>query len=165
MAIPADLFARLRELGISVTTREHPAVFTVEQSRALRGNLAGGHCKNLFLKDKKDELWLLVALEDASVDLKQLRRAIGSGHLSFGKAELLTEVLGVDVGAVTPFALINDTERRVNVALQRAMLQHALLNYHPLVNTATTTIGAQDLLKFIHACGHAPQIISLSAAK
>jgi Ala-tRNA(Pro) deacylase len=155
--------ARLRELGISVTTREHPAVFTVEQSRALRGNLAGAHCKNLFLKDKKDNLWLLVALEDTPVDLKLLRRAIGSGHLSFGKARLLAEVLGVDAGAVTPFALINDTEARVNVLLQRSMLKHAILNYHPLVNTATTTIRSEDLLKFIYACGHTPHIVSLKA--
>ncbi len=146
-----------------MTTREHPAVFTVEESRALRGNLAGAHCKNLFLKDKKGQLWLLVALEDASVDMKQLRRTIGSGHLSFGNAKLLTEVLGVDVGAVTPFAVINDTEGRVNVLLQRAMVKNTLLNYHPLVNTATTTIRSQDLLKFINACGHTAQIVSLAA--
>lgn len=145
-----------------MTTHDHPAVFTVEQSRKLRGNLAGGHCKNLFLKDKKGQLWLLVALEDAPVDLKELRRAIGSGHLSFGNAKLLTEVLGVDAGAVTPFAVINDTEGRVNVVLQRAMLKHLLLNYHPLVNTATTTIRSQDLLKFISACGHNVQIVSLA---
>jgi len=127
----------------------------------LRGNIAGGQCKNLFLKDKKGQLWLLVALENASVDLKELRRAIGSAHLSFGNAKLLTEVLGVDAGAVTPFAVINDTEARVNVVLQREMLKHLLLNYHPLVNTATTTIRPQDLLKFIDACGHNVQIVSL----
>ena len=130
----------------------------------LRGNIAGGQCKNLFLKDKKGQLWLLVALENASVDLKELRRAIGSAHLSFGNAKLLTEVLGVDAGAVTPFAVINDTEARVNVVLQREMLKHLLLNYHPLVNTATTTIRPQDLLKFIDACGHNVQIVSLVQA-
>ena len=146
-----------------MTTRAHPEVFTVEQSRALRGNLAGGHCKNLFLKDKKDDLWLLVALEDASVDLKLLMHAIGSRHLSFCNAKTLAEVLGVDAGAVTPFALINDMEGRVNVVLQRAMLTYPLLNYHPLVNTATTTIRSQDLLKFIYACGCTPQIVSLAA--
>ena len=128
----------------------------------LRGNIAGGQSKNLFLKDKKGQLWLLVALENASVDLKELRRAIGSAHLSFGNAKLLTEVLGVDAGAVTPFAVINDTEARVNVVLQREMLKHLLLNYHPLVNTATTTIRPQDLLKFIDACGHNVQIVSLA---
>ena len=138
-------------------------MFTVEQSRALRGNLSGGHCKNLFLKDKKGQLWLLVALEDTPVDLKQLRRLIGSAHLSFGKAKLLTEVLGVDAGAVTPFAVINDPEGRVNVVLQRAMMKNALLNFHPLVNTSTTTIRSQDLLNFIHACGHTVQIVSLAA--
>lgn len=144
-----------------MTTREHPAVFTVEQSRALRGNLSGAHCKNLFLKDKKGQLWLIVSLEDACVDLKLLRRTIGSAHLSFGSADLLAEVLGVDAGAVTPFAVMNDTERCVKVVLHRAMMKNALLNYHPLVNTATTTIRSQDLLKFIHACGNTVQIVSL----
>lgn len=144
-----------------MTTHDHPAVFTVEQSRVLRGNTAGGHCKNLFLKDKKCQLWLLVALENASVDLKELRRAIGSANLSFGNAKLLTEVLGVDAGAVTPFAVINDTEGRVNVVLQHEMLKCLFLNYHPLVNTATTTIRSQDLLKFIDACDHIVQIVSL----
>ena len=136
-ATPLELFARLAELGISVANCEHPPVFTVEESRALRGNLPGGHCKNLFLKDSK--------------------------QLSFAKTELLTEVLGVDAGAVTPFALINDKVGRVSVVLQREMLKHEFLNYHPLVNTATTTIGSDDLLKFIRACGHTPKIISLAS--
>ena len=142
---------------------EHPPVFTVEQSRALRGNLPGGHCKNLFLKDKKGHLWLLVVLEELSVNLKVVRRLIDSKQLSFAKIELLTEVLGVDAGAVTPFALINDKVCRVNVVLQREMLKHEFLNYHPLVNTTTTTIGSDDLLKFIRACGHTPKIISLAS--
>ena len=138
-------------------------MFTVEQSRALRGNLPGGHCKNLFLKDKKGHLWLLVVLEELSVNLKVVRRLIDSKQLSFAKIELLTEVLGVDAGAVTPFALINDKVCRVNVVLQREMLKHEFLNYHPLVNTTTTTIGSDDLLKFIRACGHTPKIISLAS--
>jgi len=102
-------------------------------------------------------------LEDTIVDLKLLMHVVGSRHLSFCNAKTLTEVLGVDAGAVTPFALINDMEGRVNVALQRAMLTYPLLNYHPLVNTATTTIRSQDLLKFIYACGYTPQIVSLPA--
>ncbi|MCH2538818.1 MAG: prolyl-tRNA synthetase associated domain-containing protein [Anaerolineales bacterium] len=162
-ATPLELFARLAELGISVANCEHPPVFTVEESRALRGNLPGGHCKNLFLKDKKGHLWLLVVLEELSVNLKVVRSLIDSKQLSFAKTELLTEVLGVDAGAVTPFALINDKVGRVNVVLQREMLKHKFLNYHPLVNTATTTIGSDDLLKFIRACGHTPKIISLAS--
>ena len=138
-------------------------MFTVEQSRALRGNLPGGHCKNLFLKDKKDHLWLLAALEEAFVDLKTLRRLIDSKQLSFAKTKLLNKVLGVDAGSVTPFALINDKVGRVNVVLQREMLKHEFLNYHPLVNTATTTICSDDLLKFIRACGHTPKIVSLAS--
>ena len=156
-----DLFARLDELGISTETRTHDPVYTVEEARALRGEIAGGHCKNLFLKDKKGILWLIVCQEDAQVDLKALPTKIGSARISFGKPDLLMEVLGIEPGSVTPFALINDTENRVNVVLDARMMQHDIVNYHPLENTATTSIGAQDLVAFIRSCGHDPQIVDI----
>jgi len=161
-ATPEDLFARLDELGIATATHEHPPLHTVEESRALRGEIAGAHSKNLFLKCKKDNLWLVVALEDTPVDLKTLHRRIGSGRLSFGKPDLLREVLGIEPGSVTPFALINDRDRRVNVVLDEALLANDTLNFHPLTNTATTTIATDDMLKFIAACGHEPMRVVLA---
>jgi Ala-tRNA(Pro) deacylase len=156
-----DLERRLAELSISTSTVEHPPVFTVEDARALRGEIAGGHCKNLFLKDKKDRIWLVVCLEEAQVDLKRLPARIGSARLSFGRPELLAEVLGVEPGSVTPFALINDVNHRVNVVLEAAMMRHEVLNYHPLVNSATMSIRAADLMTFIRACGHQPSLVKL----
>jgi Ala-tRNA(Pro) deacylase len=164
-AMPAtreELFARLRSLGIETETRDHAPVHTVEEARALRGEIAGGHCKNLFLKDDKGQIWLIVCLEDAQVDLKAAPAKIGSRRLSFGKPDLLMEVLGVEPGSVTPFGLINDTGRRVNVVLDAAMMAHEQLNYHPLQNSATTTIGAADLVAFIRACGHEPRIVAVA---
>ncbi len=160
-ATRTDLMQRFAELGIAAETRNHPPVFTVEEARALRGEIAGAHCKNLFLKDKKGQLWLVVCLEDTTVDLKGLPALIGAARISFGKAELLMEVLGVEPGSVTPFALINDTETRVNVVLEKAMMDHQTVNYHPLENTATTSIASSDLLAFIRACGHDPQVVDL----
>ena len=157
-----DLFARLDALGIATTTVEHAALFTVEQSKALRGDLPGGHCKNLFLKDKKGALWLVVTLEDAAVDLKALPARIGAARISFGNAALLEEVLGVTPGSVTPFGLINDIEQRVTVVLDEAMMARDLLNYHPLVNDATTAITPTDLLAFIRSCGHEPRIVAVA---
>lgn len=162
-ATPEDLFARLGELGIETTTREHPPLFTVEESQRLRGEIPGGHTKNLFLKCKKGQIWLIVALEDAQIDLKNLHRLIGSGRLSFGKPDLMREVLGVEPGSVTPFSLINDTENRVSVVLDQAMMTFDILNFHPLVNTATTSISRGGLLKFIESCGHKPQFISFDS--
>jgi Ala-tRNA(Pro) deacylase len=162
-ATPEDLFATLDRLGIRHSTVSHPPLFTVEQSVALRGRIPGGHNKNLFLKDKDGRLFLLVLLEDAKVDLKRLPALIDSGRLSFGSADLLRETLGVEPGSVTPFALINDRQGRVTPVLDEAMLAHELLNYHPLVNTMTTAIRADDLLKFVAATGHAPLIRAVSA--
>jgi len=151
-----ELLARLRELGIEAATHWHPPVRTVEESRLLRGDLPGGHCKNLFLKDKKGVLWLVVCLEDRRVDMNLLARRLGAARLSFGRPPLLLEVLGVEPGAVSPFALINDARRRVRVVLDAAMMRLPLLNYHPITNTATTAVTPDDLRRFIAACGHEP---------
>lgn len=160
-ATPDDLFAFLDRLGVRTTTVSHPPLFTVEDSKALRGELPGGHCKNLFLKDRKGRLWLVVALEDTEIDLRNLDRRIGSARLSFGRPELLWEVLGVRPGAVTPFSVLNDTGRRVTVVLERAMMAHAVLNYHPLVNDRTTAIASDGLLRFLRATGHEPETVDL----
>jgi len=157
-----DLFARFKALGIEATTRDHAPVYTVEEAQALRGEIPGGHCKNLFLKDDKSNIWLIVCLEEAQVDLKAAPAKIGSRRLSFGKPELLKEVLGVEPGSVTPFGLINDTEMRVKVVLDAAMMAHELVNYHPLENTATTTIRSQDLVAFIRSCGHEPKVVAVA---
>ena len=157
-----DLFARLDGLGIATRTVEHAPVFTVDEARRLRGEIPGGHTKNLFLIDKDERLWLVVALEDAAVDLKALPRKVGSGRVSFGKPDRLRQALGIEPGSVTPFALINDVDNHVNVVLDEAMMREPLLNCHPLENTATTTIAAAELLRFIRSCGHSPQIVAVS---
>lgn len=157
-----ELFARFDALGIAVQTVDHPPLFTVEESRKLRGEIAGAHSKNLFLKCKKGTLWLVVALEDADINLKQFHKRIGSGRLSFGRAELLMDILGVEPGSVTPFALINDTSQQVRVVLDKALMAHDTLNFHPLENTATSSISPEGLLKFIRACGHDPAIIEIT---
>ena len=158
----ADLMARFSSLGIETTTREHPPVFTVEEAQALRGQIPGGHCKNLFLKDEKGAVWLIVCLEDARIDLKSAPARIGSRRLSFGKPDLLMVLLGVEPGSVTPFGLINDGDNRITVILEERMMKEPLLNYHPLSNDATTTIAASDLLAFIRSCGHEPRIVALT---
>lgn len=157
-----DLYARLDTLGISYATKEHPPLFTVEDSKSLRGELPGGHVKNLFLRDKKKRIWLITAEEDRPVDLKAFKKRIGAqGSLSFGSPELLMEVLGVIPGSVTPFGLINDTEGRVTFILDEGLMAHDLINVHPLRNDATTTLTMGDLLTFVRDCGHDPQIMNL----
>jgi Ala-tRNA(Pro) deacylase len=167
LPVPAtrqDLFARLADLGIDTRTVDHPAVFTVAESSNLERELPGGHTKNLFLKDKKGTLFLVVALGRAHIDLKTLHKGLGCDRLSFGRPELLMEVLGVPAGSVTPFALINDKARRVTVILDADMMRHEQLNYHPLENTATTNIAREDLLRFIRSCGHEPRVMAVASA-
>jgi Ala-tRNA(Pro) deacylase len=161
---PADLFAFLDDLGIVHPTVTHAPLFTVEQSRVLRGQIAGGHTKNLFLRDRRGALYLVTALEDAAIDLKSLHRQLGAGgRFSFGAADLMRDTLGVEPGSVTPFGALNDRDRRVTVVLDTAMMAHATLNFHPLVNTMTTSIGREDLVRFLAATGHVPRIEPVAA--
>jgi len=157
----SDIFKRLEDLGVDTITTEHEAVYTVEEAKAARGDMIGAHSKNLFLKDKKQRLWLVVCLEDRAVDMKDLRHRIGAGNLSFGKPDLLMEILGIEPGSVSPFALINDEQVQVNVVLDQEMMAAEFLNFHPLENTRTTRISPDGLRQFIGSCGHDPQIVQL----
>ena len=158
---PEELFLRFDSLGIAYRTYSHPPVFTVAEATALRGSLPGGHCKSLFLKDKKGGFWLAVMLEERRVDMKRLAICLGAPRFSFGDAVDLYQLLGVRPGSVTPFALVNDSARLVTPVLDAAMLEHDPLNYHPLINDRTTAIASADLLRFIAACGHAPYVVDL----
>jgi Ala-tRNA(Pro) deacylase len=159
---PDQLFDYLDGLGIAHNTVSHPPLFTVEQSRTLRGQIPGGHTKNLFLRDRNDALFLVVTLEDARVDLKTLHRKLDAGRFSFGSANLLRDVLGVEPGSVSPFGVINDAAGRVTVVLDKPMLEFDTLNFHPLDNTMTTAIAGDDLLGFLQASGHPPRIETVS---
>ncbi|MBT6314548.1 MAG: prolyl-tRNA synthetase associated domain-containing protein [Alphaproteobacteria bacterium] len=162
-ATPADLFERLDGLNISYKTISHPPLFTVDDSKALRGALDGGHAKNLFLKNKKGRMWLLMAEESAPINLKAFAKTISAGNLSFGKPELLMEMLGVIPGAVTPFALINAEPGSITPLFDQDLLAEDPLNFHPLDNTMTTTIAKADLLRFVEALGHRYEVVDLKA--
>ena len=161
---PEQLFAALDALGIKHATVKHPPLFTVEQSRRLRGTIPGGHTKNLFLRDKRGRAFLVAALEDAAIDLKDVHHRLGAGRFSFGSAALMRELIGIEPGAVTPFALVNDTAGRVAAVHDEPMMREKKLNFHPLVNTMTTTIFRDDLVKFLEATEHPPRILAVSGA-
>lgn len=157
------LFAYLGELGIPHRTHRHPPVFTVAEAQSLRQAIAGAHTKNLFLKDKKDNYFLVTLEEEAEVDLKTIHSKIGAkSRVSFGKAEQLMELLGVRPGSVTALAAFNDTSRRVTIVIDEPLLDHSVINCHPLSNDATTSIARDDLLRFLRATGHEPLVLKLS---
>jgi len=157
MLSPQQLFDRLARLGIAHRTVEHEPVFTVEQAKAHRGVLPGHHIKNLFLRNKKEEMWLVVVLEDRAIDLKQLGERLGAGRLSFGSPERLRTWLGVEPGSVTPLSTINDTGHKVTLVLDSALRHGGPVNVHPLTNTMTSAIELPDLLRFFEATGHPPR--------
>ncbi|PZO78685.1 MAG: DNA-binding protein [Mesorhizobium amorphae] len=158
------LFDYLRELSIETTTVRHPPLFTVADSQGLRGEIAGAHTKNLFLKDKKDNFFLLTVEEDARVDLKTLHTRIGAASkVSFGSADALLALLGLTPGAVSAFGLVNDGEGRVRFFLDETLADAELVNCHPLTNEATTTIKTADLRRFAEATGHPVTVLNIGA--
>ena len=156
------LFETLSRLNIEYLNHTHAVVMTVEQSQALRGPIHGLHAKNLFLKDKKGGLWLVVAEEGQNIDLKDLRKRLNVANLSFAKAQTLMDVLGVTPGTVTPFAVINDGAGHVRLVLDAKLANAALANFHPLDNAQTTTVSGAGLVKFLHSFNHAPLIVDFS---
>ena len=158
-----SLLEFLNQMGVSTQTWSHEPVFTVEESRHLRGTIPGGHSKNLFLQDKQGQLYLIVALEDARIDLKGAHVKIGAqGRLSFGPVDRLEQVWGVKPGSVTPFGAIHDVEKQVKVILDAPMMDYEILNFHPLINSRTTSIASRDLIKFLDHTGHSPLITKVS---
>ena len=161
---PEPLAARFAALGIAVVTYGHPAVFTVEEGEGFKHLIPGGHTKNLFLKDKKGQLWLVTAHAETAVDLKSLPAKIGAARLSFGSADRLKDALGVVPGSVTPLALVNDAaQQAVRFVLDERLMDFDTINCHPLRNDQTTCLAPQDLLKFIKDLGYAVQITGLAA--
>ena len=160
---PQDLLKKLEELDIKTTTHEHEAVFTVDESSKIKQDIPGGHTKNLFLKDKKGNFFLVVAEGSAQIKINSIHGLIGAkGRVSFGKPEALMELLGVKPGSVTAFAPINDIENKVSVIIDEPLLRYDLINCHPLTNEMTTTISREDLLQFLKQVNHEPQIIQVS---
>lgn len=145
---PAQLFSFLDAHGIGYERYEHARVFTVAESAHLKNHIPGAHCRNLFLRDKKKSMFLVVAENDTPVDLKKLQDLLGCGRLSFGSAERLWTYLGVRPGSVCPFAVINDKECAVKVVLDKSMMDAKLVNYHPLVNDMTIGLSPAALRGF-----------------
>jgi len=158
---PEALHARLDELGIDYRAVSHPPVFTVEEAKALRGELPGSHIKNLFLRNKKGRMWLVTCLEDREIDLKALGERLEAGRFSFGSADRLMTYLGVRPGSVTPFAVINDKAGEVTMVLDQGVMGAGPVNCHPLVNDMTTAVAPEDLVRFLEAEGHAPVMLAL----
>lgn len=155
---PEDLFETLKKLGISVSTEVHEPLFTVDEGESIKLKIKGAHAKNLFLKNKKGMYYLITMLDDKRLDLKIFAQEIGCGSLSFASDPDLIKYLGVEPGHVTPFALINPESKDVKVILDKEMMQYDVLNFHPLKNHMTTSIGCEDFLRFLNYVEHEPLI-------
>ena len=158
-----DLIAFFDAHAIDHTTIDHPAVFRVGEGEDIKHGIPGAHTKNLFLKDAKGRLWLISAKDDTQIDLKRLHTVIGSARLSFGSAELMEQALGVTPGSVTAFAMINGVGRDVTFVLDHRLAAADRVNFHPLVNTATTGVSQAGFAKFFQALGITPLVVDFAA--
>ena len=165
MIIKDDLIRILNDNGFEYFVEEHAPLFTVEDSKSLRGQIEGAHSKNLFLKDAKANFFLISIEESASIDLKKTMQQIQSKKLSFAKPEYLQEILGIEPGSVSPFALLNDTKKQVEFYLDRSFLDSETVNFHPLINTATVNISPQNLIELIEKYHNPVNYIDLENLK
>ena len=159
---PQQLLSYLDQQGISYQFYEHPPVFTVDEAKQHCSHIPGAHCKNLFLRTKKRAYWLVVLLNEAQAHLDDLGAELGAGRFSFASAERLDDILGVIPGAVTPLALVNDSKRQVQIALDKRLLDYAVVTFHPLVNNVTIALAPADLLRFLESLGYRLHLLELS---
>jgi Ala-tRNA(Pro) deacylase len=163
-AASEPLYRLLEALGIRYRVTEHAAAFTVEQADHLYGHLPGAHSKNLFLRNKRgDRHYLVVVLSHKQVDIRALRERLGESTLSFASAERLQRHLGLSPGSVSPFGLIHDPGHAVRVIVDRELLGHEQLNFHPNRNTATLTLSSADFQRFLAHCGHELRLLDFAA--
>jgi Ala-tRNA(Pro) deacylase len=165
MIFKDDLIRILNYNGFEYLVEEHAPLFTVEDSKSLRGQIEGAHSKNLFLKDAKANFFLISIEESASIDLKKTMQQIQSKKLSFAKPEYLQDILGIEPGSVSPFALLNDTKKQVKFYLDRSFLDSETVNFHPLINTATVNISPQNLIELIEKYHNPVNYIDLENLK
>ena len=158
-----QLFALFDDLGIEYKNHDHRPVFTVDEGHDIKKAIAGGHSKNLFLKDKDGEFFLICAIGETQIKLNQVHKAINSARLSFGSEEFLWEKLGVRPGSVTLFSLINNNPPSLTLILDNAIFEHEIINFHPLLNNATTSIKANDIAKFVKHWGGKAMIADFSS--
>jgi Ala-tRNA(Pro) deacylase len=158
---PQGLLARLAALGVEERTYPHDPVLTVAEARIATAHVPGSHCKNLFLEDRKGAAWLVVLPAEKALDLRVLAEALGTRRLSFASAGRLEEALGLTPGSVSPFGVANDRAGKVRVVLDRDLLARETLKFHPLVNTRTTVISPEGLLRFLEESGHPPLLVDL----
>lgn len=150
-----DIYKVFAGLKIPYTRYNHPAVFTSEEAAKYYTNIKGGHFKNLFLRNKNGKQHYLVIVPDSKkADLKKFEQKIGDKKISFASAERLMKYLGVTPGSVTPFALINDSEKHIIVIVDESLWKEEIVNFHPLINTATVGIKTGDFKKFLDWCGN-----------
>ncbi len=160
-----ELFDYLDKLNIPHTTHNHAPIFTVEEGADIKASMPGGHTKNLFLKDKAGRFFLICALGETPIRINKLHPILGCKRLSFGKPEPLLEHLGMTPGSVTLFSVLNDTDSNVTLILDAALLNHDIVNFHPLLNDATTAISSTDMIAFAKATGHDPIILDFATVE
>ena len=144
-----ELIELLKKEKYEIKVHQHDALFTVEDSKKLRGEIDGAHSKNLFLKNKKNEFFLLSCEEADKIDLKKISKSLELGNISFAKQAYLEKYLKIKPGSVSPFALLNDNGSFVNFYLEKTLYESKFLNFHPLINTFTITIETDNFIEFM----------------
>ena len=159
---PEELMGLLTHLDIAHVLYEHEAIFTVEEGAHLKKQIPGQHTRNLFLRNKKKQMFLVTLCDDTDVDLKKLSEKLEVQRFSFGSPDHLMEFLGVTPGSVTPFAIVNDTQQQIQPVWDKKMMAAELAGYHPLINDKTITLKPDDLHKFAKHTGHTPMVIDFA---
>jgi Ala-tRNA(Pro) deacylase len=162
----SDIYRILQALDISYEKHTHPPLFTVADTRKYNLKISGGHTKNLFLRNKKEDTYYLAIVEASKrVDLKKLGLLLQEAKLSFASPEKLQKHLGLTPGAVSALGLVNDTQSIVRVVVDNDLFTYETINCHPNTNTQTLQIPASDFRRFLEHTQNTIQYLDIPQKK
>ena len=158
----AELYSLLERLEIQFEYHEHPPLATIEDAKIHWVNYNSGRCKNIFFRNHKGDRHYLVILEHLrQLNIRDLEKKLKQGKLTFASDQRLKKYLGVEPGSVSPFGLINDSEKHVHLFIDEKLNEFDRLTFHPNINTASLVISKSDFLKFLEYTGNTFEFIRL----
>jgi Ala-tRNA(Pro) deacylase len=157
-----ELYNLFEKLAIQYEYHEHPPLATIEDAKIHWENYNSGRCKNIFFRNHKGNRHYLVILEHLrQLNIRDLEKRLNQGKLTFASDKRLKRYLGVEPGSVSPFGLINDSEKHVHLFIDEKLNEFDRLTFHPNINTASLVISKSDFLKFLEYTGNTFEFIEL----
>lgn len=153
---------KLNELGIPFQIVEHEPVLTTEQADRFIEGIEGVRTKTMFLTNKKKRNFYLVIIDDAKrLDMNVFKEIVEENRIKIASAETLNDKMMLLPGTVSPFGLLNNRDKDIQVYFDQEIVSEERMCFHPNTNEKTIFVNTEDLFTFLKAIEYEPHVIEL----